>query len=397
VKKITSTPGNFFSMRAVSPDNCSLKAKTGVMAMLTRLRKAALFAAVVFGLFGAQVAFACGGLVAPDGDVRLARATTLVDWHNGIEHYMTAFSYQGNEAGVGWIVPLPAVPDSIQAGGRWTFQRLNLAVNPPPPNAGFATAAPTASGATVLQQVVIEALNITVIPGSGVQILDSATQNGFNVQGDTEALLLKYAKGSPIFMAAKYDTSAAKARGQQTGDGVPLVITMKTAHPWVPLEVLALDSQVQADLYFLTDEPLNISDFAAVVGSSPVGQEVPGATGLRVAYQDRLSPSLYHDLSSDRNMSWVRPDSWLTYLSLDAAPEQVGYDLGISTDGIIRLAPFGTPPMEVVDKAPAQDPPTWVPRLPVGTAQVALVVAVFLVLGLLFFWVLRGRKRPAKA
>src|SRR5215831_8048111 len=107
------------------------------MAMLTRFRKAVLIVAAVLGFFGSQVAMACGGLVAPDGDVRLARATTLVDWHNGIEHYMTAFAYQGNEASVGWIVPLPAVPDSIEAGGKWTFQRLNLAVNPPPPNASF--------------------------------------------------------------------------------------------------------------------------------------------------------------------------------------------------------------------------------------------------------------------
>jgi hypothetical protein len=368
------------------------------MAMLTRLRKAALFAAVVFGLFGTQVAFACGGLVAPDGDVRLGRATTLIDWHNGVEHYMTAFSYQGNEPGVGWIVPLPAVPDSIEPGGQWTFQRLNIAVHPAPKDAGVALeAAPTASGATVLEQVQIEALNITVIRGSGSQILEWATSNGFNVQGDTEAHLLKYAKGSPIFMAAKYDTTAAQSRGQQFGEGVPLLITMKTAHPWVPLEVLALDADVNADLYFLSDMPMNTSNFAAVVGASPVGQEVPGAPGMKVAYQSKLDPTLYHDLSTDRNMSWVRPDSWLTYVTLDTPYTQIYYDLGVSSDGIIRLAPFGTPPMDVVDKAQTQDPPTWVPLLPVGTAQVALVVGIFLVLGLLFFWVLRGRKRPAKS
>ncbi len=366
--------------------------------MFTRLRKAALLAAVLFGLFGTQAAFACGGLVAPDGDVRLARATTLIDWHNGIEHYMTAFAYQGNESSVGWIVPLPAVPDSIEAGGKWTFQRLNIAVHPAPQDLRLGAAAPTASGATVLQQVQIEALNITVVKGSGAEILAWATQNGFNVQGDTEAHLLKYAKGSPIFMAAKYDTSAAKARGQIAGDGVPLVITMKTAHPWVPLEVLALEDEVQADLYFLTDQPLYTSNFAAVVGASSVGQDVPGAPGMKVAYQSKLSPSLYQDLSSDRNMGWVRPNSWLTYVTLDAQPEQVGYDLGISNDGIIRLAPFGTPPMDVVDKATTQDPPSWLPLLPLGTAQVALVVAIFLVLALLFVWVLRGgRKRPAKA
>ena len=39
-----------------------------------------------------------------------------------------------------------------------------------------------------------------------------------------------------------------------------------------------------------------------------------------------MNASLYHDLSTDRNMSWVRPDGWLTYLSLDAPSEEVTYD-----------------------------------------------------------------------
>src|SRR5258708_7194162 len=78
----------------------------------------------------APAAFACGGLVAPDGDVRLGRASTLIAFHNGIEHYLTSFSYQGSASSVGWIVPLPAVPEKIEAGGAWTSQRLNLESHP---------------------------------------------------------------------------------------------------------------------------------------------------------------------------------------------------------------------------------------------------------------------------
>ena len=64
--------------------------------------------------------------------------------------------------------------------------------------------------------------------------------------------------------------------------------TMKTAHPWVPLEVLALDGQqVQADLYFLTDMPLNISDLNAKIGQSAVGSTVPGAPGMQLAFQEK--------------------------------------------------------------------------------------------------------------
>jgi len=56
----------------------------------------------------------------------------------------------------------------------------------------------------------------------------------------------------------------------------------------VPLEVLALDGQqVQADLYLLTDGPVNITDFDALIGQSPVGSEIPGAPGFTVAFQER--------------------------------------------------------------------------------------------------------------
>ncbi len=345
-------------------------------------------------LIQATPALACGSLIAPDGDVRLSRAATLVAWHDGIEHYLTSFAYQGNESGVGWIVPLPAVPLKIEDGGAWTLQRLQRETLPPAPVTFGVQNAATASSAQVLQQVQIEALNITVVRGSGPAIIEWATSNGFFLNTDTSAHLGIYAKGSQIFMAAKYDTSLAKQRGQITGDGVPLLITMKTAHPWVPLEVLALDGQaVNADLYFLTDEPINTSDFNAVIGQSAVGQTVPNAPGMQVAFQEKMTDQLYHDLSTDRNMGWVWPDSWFTYVSLNAPAEQVSYDLGISPKGIIRLAPFGTPPMAVVDDAEKAAPPTWLPTLPLGTPEVLLGLLFLLVVGAILFWLVRGAWR----
>lgn len=362
--------------------------------MRSLLKKLIACAVIALGLFLTQAApaFACGSLVAPDGDVRLARAATLIAWHDGIEHYLTSFAYQGSESSVGWIVPLPTVPLSIQEGGAWTLQRLSREVHPVPENAGAVE--DTAAPVDVLQQVQIEALNITVIRGSGPAILDWATSNGFFLSGETRTHLLGYAKGSPIFLAAKYDTAAAQARGQLVGDGVPVLITMKTAHPWVPLEVLALEGQeVQADLYFLTDEPLNTSDVNAVVGQSPVGSQVPSAPGLEVAFQERMNPTLYHDLSTDRNMAWVRPDGWLTYLTLNAPEPTVTYDMGISPRGVIRLAPYGTPPMAVVDGVQSSSVPSWLPNLPLGTPQVALTVALVLCMVAFLFFLLRSRGR----
>jgi len=248
-----------------------------------------------------------------------------------------------------------------------------------------------------LQQVKVEALNITVLKGSGQAVLDWCAQNGFAVDGDTRAHLLTYAQGSPIFMAVKYDTAEAQARHQATGDGAPLLITMRTPHPWVPLEVLALDGQtVNADLYFLTDEPLNTSALNAVAGQSAVGADISGAPGLHVAFQERMNPALYHDLSTDRNMSWVRPDGWLTYLTLDAPADTVTYDLSVTPDGVMRLTHFGTSPTASVESANAI--PSWLPRLPLGAPQVILALGLALVIvGVCAWFIWRDARRTSKS
>ncbi|GEM_PF-1031702 len=354
-------------------------------------------ALTIFTVMQAMPAAACGGLVAPDGAVRLERAATLVAWHGGIEHYMTAFTYQGNESSLGWIVPLPTAPDKIQEGGAWTLQRLAIETHPQPLEFGAAPEA-ASNSAQVLQQLTIEALNITVIKGSGQEVLNWCAANNFVLSDETRAHLLRYAQGSPFFMAAKFDTSIIKARHETQGDGTPILITMHTAHPWVPLEVLALDGQqVQADIYMLTDEPLNTSDVGAVAGQSPVGTDVPGAPGVKLAFQEPMNASLYHDLSTDRNMGWVRPDGWLTYLSLDAPSESVTYDMGVTSRGVIRVAPFGTTPMAIGAGLPEHALPTWMPTLPLGTPEVVLALALFAgFIALLFFLYGPKGKRRAK-
>jgi hypothetical protein len=356
----------------------------------------ALATTIALGLFVFQAlpALACGGLVAPNGAVRLSRATTFVGWHDGIERYLTAFTYQGDVSNVGWIVPLPAVPLKIEEGGAWTLQRLNRETHPIEFSPfRLANGVATADSAQVLQQVKIEALNITVLRGSGQAVLDWATSNGFSVNGDTRSHLLIYAQGSPIFMAAKFDTAAARARHQIQGDGAPILITMRTPHLWVPLEVLALDDQqVQADLYLLTDGPVNTTDFNALVGQSPVGSEIPGAPGFQVAFQEKMNATLFHDLSTDRNMGWVWQNSWVTYLNLDAPYSAVTYDLGVSSNGVIRLAHFGTPPMAAVDGPAVQALPSWLPQMPIGTPQVLLGVLLVCAIGSGLFLVFRARR-----
>jgi hypothetical protein len=364
------------------------------------LRRLALFAstaplALALALFQVGTAAACGGLVAPNGAVRLSRATTLVAWHDGVERYMTSFTYQGDVSNLGWIVPLPAVPSKIEEGGAWTLQRLFRETHPIALDDGvrFAASAPVANGAVVLQQVKVEALNITVLRGSGQEVLDWCLQNGFDVNGDTRAHLLAYAAGSPIFMAAKYDTAAARARGQLQGDGAPVLITMRTPRPWVPFEVLALDDQqVQADLYMLTDQAVTTNDVSATIGESSVGKEIPGAPGFRVAFQEPMNAALYHDLSTDRNMSWVRPDSWLTYLSLDAPYDKVTYDLTLTSRDVITIMPFGHALLNPAAVSNAGD--SSLPRLPMGTPEIALAALIVLLALGGMVWIVRGFQRP---
>ena len=55
--------------------------------------------AVLVGLFSALMVagptLACGGLIGPNGAVNLLRTTTLAAYHNGVEHYITAFQFAG--------------------------------------------------------------------------------------------------------------------------------------------------------------------------------------------------------------------------------------------------------------------------------------------------------------
>jgi hypothetical protein len=350
-------------------------------------------AAATLALFLTQAlpAAACGGLIAPNGAIRLDRATTLVAWHDGVERYMTSFSYNGEASTFGWIVPLPTVPEKVEEGGGWTLQRLFRETHPQPPIAqlAFAAKALSADSAVVLQQVQVKALDITVLRGSGQAVLDWASENGFAVDAETRAHVIQYAKGSPVFMAAKYNAGRAQKQRLLFGDGSPVLITMKIPHPWIPFEVLAAGQQVQADLYLLSDKPVNTSEWRALIGASGVGTKVQGAEGFTLEFQEKMTDGLYKDLSTDKNMGWVRRDSWLTYLALNAPDDKVTYDMSVTPMGVVKVAPFGTKPMAIVDGSATAAKPIDAPTAPMGTAMTLLILG--LVIGAAV-WMLRPRQ-----
>ena len=142
----------------------------------------ALFGALMALAMVAGPAFACGGLIGPNGAVNLLRTTTLAGYHDGVEHYVTAFQFAGGGGEFGSIVPLPGVPTSVERGGDWTLQRLVRETDPPDFRA-FAedAAAPQAAGAEVILQVRIDALDITVLRGGANDVGAWATDHGFRL------------------------------------------------------------------------------------------------------------------------------------------------------------------------------------------------------------------------
>jgi hypothetical protein len=351
--------------------------------------------AVLAGLSQQGGALACGALVAPNGSVRLSQATTFVAFHDGVEHYVTSFSYQGDVPGLGYIIPLPAIPTKIESAGRWTLQRLErefAPVNRFAEGDAVAAAAPTAQ---VIQQVQVEALDVTVLKGTGDEIVAWCAKNGFILGDEDLAHLRLYGQASPIFLAAKYDLTRARAQGLLAADGTPVQITMNVPHLWVPLEVLAASDepgeQTDADLFLLTDSALS-TGAENFIFPSTAGRELPGAPGFRVTAEEPMNESLFVDLSSDRNMGWVPAAGTVTYLHMRASAPTVTYDLAVDDGSRIHLAHLGTSP-ETAATTPPVAP--FVPAQGSGWSLLFAVLPAVLMAGAGLVAAVRRRQRPA--
>src|SRR5689334_297431 len=145
-----------------------------------------LVPAVLLGLLlTAGPVLACGGLIGPNGAVNLLRTTTFAGYHDGEEHYVTAFQFAGGGGAFGSITPLPGVPSEVVKGGDWTLQRLILETQGARrlSVAEDAAAAPAAS-AVELMKVKIDALDITVLQGGAAAIGQWAKDHGFRLPPD---------------------------------------------------------------------------------------------------------------------------------------------------------------------------------------------------------------------
>jgi hypothetical protein len=270
-------------------------------------------------LLTASPAGACGGLVGENGTIQLVRTTTLAAYHDGVERYVTSFEFTGQGKEVGSIVPLPDVPSKVERAGDWTLQRLEREVAPPSTDkVAFARVAEQNS-AQVIFETKIDALDITVLKGGGDEVGKWAVDHGFLLTPDAPEVLDFYAKRSPVFMAARFDATRAARLGQNAGDGTPIMVTIPTDEPWVPLRILGLglqrDQVVDADVFVLTDAKPKL---------------LAGGRGLALDRDEPASPQLLTDLRSDKGMGWVPSTMHFTYLRLHAKAADLKYDLAIS-------------------------------------------------------------------
>ncbi|MEW5990486.1 MAG: DUF2330 domain-containing protein [Chloroflexota bacterium] len=292
---------------------------------MARRRILLLPALVAAFLLSAAPALACGGLIGPNGAVNLLRTTTFAGYHDGVEHYVTAFEYAGGGGAFGSLTPLPGVPTSVEKGGDWTLQRLLRETDPQPELAFDAARLGIAASAEELMKVRIDALDLTVLRGGAAEIGQWARDHGFRLPPDAPEVLEFYTSRSPIFLAAAFDPTAAAERGQSIGDGTPVHITIPTPNPWVPLRILALGKtgaeRVEADVYLLTDRKPALLPLAR------------GSNGIDLAHSASATESLLADLRSDRGMEWVPESGWLTKIEVDASADQLRYDLAIDASG----------------------------------------------------------------
>jgi hypothetical protein len=331
---------------------------------MRRVMAAAVAVAVpaVATLVGAAPAGACGGLVGENGTIQLTRTSTLAAYSGGIERYVTAFEFTGEGEEVGSIVPLPDVPTEVTRAGDWTLQRLAQEVAPPSGGGGdedAASAERAVADVDVILETQVDALDITVISGGGDAVGQWAIDNGFLLTPDAPEVLDYYADRSPVFMAAKFDASRAEDLGQGAGDSTPIMATIPTDDPWVPVRILSLGLErarpIEADVFLLTDEePMLLA----------------GGTGLTLERNEQADELLLDDLRSDVNMGWVPERMWFSYLSLDAPAAELDYDLAVATHPGVTPSPVDAGVPEA-DAVPVLPPADGLPAWPFAVAAVA--------------------------
>ena len=74
---------------------------------------------------------------------------------------------------------------------------------------------------------------------------------------------------------------------------------------------------------------------------------------------------------------------------MNAPDEKVTYDMSVTPMGVVKIAPFGTKPMAIVDGMTAKTKAMDVPTAPLGTPLTLLMLAIVLGAAL---WIFKPRE-----
>ncbi|MGH3443213.1 MAG: hypothetical protein ACRDUY_14470 [Nitriliruptorales bacterium] len=339
-------------------------------------------------------AYACGFLVAENGAIRLDTFTAAsILTEDGDAHYVTSFSFNGSPESFGAVIPLPDIPVEVEKAPGWFLQRLGIETTPRDRFAGAEVALSADSyGAEVIASYEVDALDITVLRGGGADVLEWASDNGFDLgvgDGDPDdlsdavSMLDFYAERSPIFAAIKFDNRRAAEQELNSGEGIPVRFSFADQdQAWIPVKILTFDKPdseiVVADLFLMTPDTPKILG-GLVAGTDVTFQQSYGPNSLLVA-----------DLTDDERAEWVPTRFTLTRIDVRSEARLLDWDIAARTGGTPEpvwafgtsfiaarngetyagSAPFSPDP-DIVRSELTDDGPPWL-----GIIAAALVVAV---------------------
>ena len=269
---------------------------------------------------------ACGGLIGPNGAVNLLRTTTLAGYHDGEEHYVTAFQFAGGGGAFGSLTPLPGVPSKVEKGGDWTLQRLVRETEPRARIRLFrrrrraAAARPRCSWRSASTRSTSRSCGAaptrsaagrrTTASGSRRMRPRCSSSTPSGRRSSSRRCSTRTRPRSAARRSATARRSTSRSRPTTRGSRCGSSRLGKTG-----------EERVEADVYLLNDQ-------RPALLPAPTGDN-----GLTLLNDEPASESLLADLHSDRGMGWVPSSAWLTKVRIDASASQLAFDLAIDASG----------------------------------------------------------------
>lgn len=182
------------------------------MKTVTRRLAAALAACWTFASL-AQPAAACCALSPARHHAVNADQSVIILWDEAAQrqHFIRKASFHADDDDVGFLVPVPSMPE-LSESGESAFQLLSTVTAPPPPSAGFplgcAAVAPTSSyravGVRVLSQQKVAGFDASVLAAdSGRDLSRWLGRHGFSLSPAVAAWAEPYVRQNWRFVALK--------------------------------------------------------------------------------------------------------------------------------------------------------------------------------------------------